>query len=42
MLLAHLVQNLIIVTTDQERREQVLANEEEYTATLVKYFGIVL
>jgi N-hydroxyarylamine O-acetyltransferase len=32
----------LIVTTDQERREQVLANEEEYTATLVKYFGIVL
>lgn len=32
----------LILTTDQGRIEQMLANEEEYTAALVKYFGIVL
>ncbi|HEY7419518.1 MAG TPA: arylamine N-acetyltransferase, partial [Ktedonobacteraceae bacterium] len=32
----------LIFTTDHERREQALANEEEYIATLVQYFGIVL
>jgi N-hydroxyarylamine O-acetyltransferase len=32
----------LILTTGHEREERVLANEEEYTAALVEYFGVVL
>lgn len=32
----------LIITTQQERKERVLASQEEYAAALVEYFGVIV